>query len=177
MASLIQDKIVEVFEKIHVMGDVNVKHFKAVGTPGQGVNTDYRIVTEIKAFQFEERTEGVKTRDCKINPMMPTPSFDENRDDMNVKYWAKVKISAKIIYERKGRVIASNTYCAETTVGSKRVYKVVDGLNIALGEVLKSIAQDTVDKINDHSDELKDEAEKLAESMANCSCEKDSYRW
>ena len=148
LSSLVQAKIVEVFE--------NKNYFEGVGTLGQGVSTDYRIVTEIRAFQFEVRELGARTSGClEYSDLSLTSQGEENSSKKEMEFWAIAKISVKIIHERKGKVKASNTYCSETIVDSKKVDKVVDRLNVVLGQVLKQISQDTVTEIRSHREELK----------------------
>ena len=171
LASLIQAKIVEVFGETHVINNKDEKVFKGVGTLGQGINTDYRIVTEINAFQFEERIEDVKARDCIEIPRVSNIFISDVNSDLSLTsqgelntlenngkkemvFWAIVEISVKIIYERKGEVIASKSYCSEMIVDSKKVERAVDGLNIVLGEVLEKITQNTVIEINKHRKEF-----------------------
>ena len=148
LSSLIQAKIVEVFE--------NNGYFEGVGIPNQGISTDYRIVTEIRSFQFEERVAGVKTRNCESHDVITL--VNEKNDESKIEYWSVADITVKIIYERKGRVEAIESYCVEGNVESKNAEIAVDGLNFVLGEVLKKIVFFTVKEVKIHLDELKRES-------------------
>ena len=111
LSNLIQAKIVEVFEHF----------FHGVGTTGQGVSIDYRIVTELRAFHLEETIKGNKGSrfyQCseesssawksKINENIEqvneNANITEGNDEEIIEYWAVVEIATKIIYERYGDV-------------------------------------------------------------------------
>ena len=163
LSSLVQAKIVEVFDKDG--------YFQGVGMPNQGVSTDFRIVTEIQAFQFEERDEGIRTRDCWTPIAISRPiisdedavlssnmqgELDVNEivEESKLEYWSVVKISVKVIYERKGKVLAKKSYCTETNVEFKKVEMAVEGMNFVLGEVLEKIVEFTVNAVEGRPNDL-----------------------
>ena len=102
LANLVQTRIVEVFQ--------NTNRVNGVGTPGQGMLADYRIVTEISEFQFSE-------------------------DSIS----ANVVFFVKIINERDGLVLASRKFSAGEELHSMAVETAVKGLNSALNKILIEI--------------------------------------
>ena len=142
LASLIQARMVEVLEPF----------FRGVGTIGQGVSIDYRIVPEIRAFQLEEIVKGKEVGRVK-HCLEYTSSFEEvltknieeideitnvieGNEEEVTEYWAVVEIATKVIHERYGNVILQDEDCAKMKVESRTVRNAVEGLNLALREVL-----------------------------------------
>ncbi len=184
LSSLIQTKIVEVFD--------NKNYFEGVGTLGQGVSTDYRIVSEIRAFQFEVREAGLNNRICQPNSVISRSNFSEyysesndseSNDENKIEFWTVAEISVKIIYDRKGKVVASKSFCAEVRVDDKKVELAVDGLNFVLGELLKTITEYTVKEVRVHIKNLDIEVKKKKARLEaelrtrlrdNCQCKENT---
>ena len=114
LANLVQARIVEVFQ--------NTNRVNGVGTPGQGMLADYRIVTEISEFQFSE-------------------------DSIS----ANVVFFVKIINERDGLVLASRKFSADVELHSMAVETAVKGLNSALNKVLIEIVNWSFIQLNNSS--------------------------
>ena len=114
LANLIQARIVEVFQ--------NTNRVNGVGTPGQGMLADYRIVTEISEFQFSE-------------------------DSIS----ANVVFFVKIINERDGLVLASRKFSADVVLHSMAVETAVKGLNSALNKILIEIVNWSFIQLNNSS--------------------------
>ena len=104
LSNLIQTRIVEAFQ--------STDRVKGVGTPGQGMTVDYRLVTEISEFQF-------------------------NEDDNMV----HVAFFVKIINERDGVVLASDKFTASEVINSKVLNRAVKGMNTALDRILIEIVK------------------------------------
>ncbi len=104
LSNLIQSRIVEAFQ--------STNQIRGVGTPGQGMTVDYRLVTEISEFQFNE---------------------DDNM--VNVAFFVK------IINERDGVVLASDKFTASEAINSKVLNRTVKGLNTALDRILIEIVK------------------------------------
>ncbi|MEZ5840711.1 MAG: ABC-type transport auxiliary lipoprotein family protein [Hyphomicrobiales bacterium] len=97
----------------------NSRRFRAVGRPGDGLLIDYQIVTDIRAFQIE------------------TSGADE----------AVVTISAKILNERNGRVVAARLFTARLPVTASSTGSAVAGLDAAMDAVLGELVGWTVARI------------------------------
>ena len=104
LSNLIQSRIVEAFQ--------STERIKGIGTPGQGMTVDFRLVTEINDFQLDQ-----------------------------VNNTATVTIFVKIINERDGMVLASRKFSASEATSSNTLTRAVRGMNSALDQVLIEIVQ------------------------------------
>ncbi len=91
---------------------------RAVGRPGQGLSIDYQLLTDIRAFQYAD-LEGV----------------------------ARVEITAKVMNDRNGRVLATRTFKGEAAVPENNAVAVVQGLDAALQIVLADIIRWTLQRV------------------------------
>lgn len=91
----------------------NSGRIKAVGLPGEGLLINYQISTEIRAFQL----------------------------DVNGGRRAIVAIAAKIINDRNGRAVATQTFRAEVVVPSDQPAAAVLGMNSAANAVFTDMAE------------------------------------
>ena len=97
----------------------NSRRVRAVGRPGEGLLIDYQIVTDIRAFQIE------------------AAGADE----------AVVTISAKILNERNGRVVAARLFSARVPVSVSSADAAVAGLDAAFDGVLAELVSWTLSRI------------------------------
>ena len=81
---------------------------RAVGRPDQGLSADYRLLSDIRTFEVEVGS---------------TPR-------------AVIEISAKLVSEREGRIVAARLFRASVPAASKEVEAGVVALDAALGQVL-----------------------------------------
>jgi cholesterol transport system auxiliary component len=91
------------------------KQARAVGRPGEGLSIDYQLLTDIRSFGYQAG---------------PTGSAAGN---------AVVEISARMMNDRTGRVVAFRVFRAEVPVAADDAPSVVAGLNAALDEVLREL--------------------------------------
>ncbi|MEP3277324.1 MAG: ABC-type transport auxiliary lipoprotein family protein [Stappiaceae bacterium] len=89
----------------------NSGRVKAVGLPGEGLLINYQISTEIRAFQL----------------------------DVNGGRRAIVSIAAKIINDRNGRAVATETFRAEVAVPTDQPAAAVIGMNSAANQVFTDL--------------------------------------
>lgn len=88
------------------------KQARAVGRPGEGLSIDYQLLTDIRTFGYEAATNGGN---------------------------AVVEISARMMNDRNGRVVAFRVFRAEVPVAADDAAAVVAGLNAALDQVLRDM--------------------------------------
>lgn len=96
------------------------KRARAVGRPGEGLSIDYQLLIDIRAFEYN--TTG------------------------NVGV-ARIELSAKILNDRNGRVVATRVLTGEAPVGADDATGVVAAVDAALNEVLVSLVRWTVSKV------------------------------
>ncbi|MCX5493553.1 ABC-type transport auxiliary lipoprotein family protein [Kaistia dalseonensis] len=96
------------------------KQAKAVGRPGEGLSIDYQLLTDIRSFNFNV---GANSRT------------------------AVVEISARIMNDRNGRVVAFKVFRAEVPVAEDTAPAAVAGLNAALDQVLVELVSWSLGKI------------------------------
>ncbi|MEW5420853.1 ABC-type transport auxiliary lipoprotein family protein [Amorphus sp. 3PC139-8] len=107
------DRLPNVFQSVLAAALENSGRVKAVGLPGQSLLINYQIVTEIRAFQAE------------------TAGSDR----------ALVTISAKILDDRNGRVVASRVFTATQPMRGDTVQAAVDGLDLANQTVVEEMVR------------------------------------
>jgi cholesterol transport system auxiliary component len=88
------------------------KRARAVGLPGQGLSIDYQLLTTIRAFEYRSDTQT-----------------------------AHIEISAKIMDDRNGRVVATRVFTAEKSVEEDKAAAVVGGLEGAIDKVLVDLVR------------------------------------
>ena len=86
------------------------KQARAVGRPGEGLSIDYQLLTDIRTFGYDATT-GI----------------------------AVVEISARMMNDRNGRVVAFRVFRGEAPVAADSAPAVVAGLNSALDDVLRQL--------------------------------------
>ena len=91
---------------------------RSVGRPGQGLSIDYQILTDIRAFEFAT-AEGL----------------------------AKVEISAKLMDDRNGRVVASRVFSTAAPVPENTAVAVVAAMDVALQQVLADMVRWTLTRL------------------------------
>ena len=104
LPKMVQSKLVEAFE--------NTKKVKAVGKPGDSLLIDHRIVTDIRAFQFELR---------------------ENL--------AVVEFSVKILDDESGKVIATKIFSKKAASNDATNLGIITALDFAFDEIVKDLAK------------------------------------
>jgi cholesterol transport system auxiliary component len=96
------------------------KQAKAVGRPGEGLSIDYQLLTDLRTFGYV---------------VGPTGQV------------AQVEISARLMNDRTGRVVAFKVFNAEVPVAADNAPSVVASLNAALDEVLVDLVSWSLSKI------------------------------
>lgn len=89
------------------------KQARAVGRPGEGLSIDYQLLSDIRVFGYEVDASGSGT--------------------------AVVEISARMMNDRNGRVVAFRVFRGEAPVAADDASAVVAGLNAALDDVLRQM--------------------------------------
>ena len=92
---------------------------RAVGRPGEGLLIDYQLITEVREFQID------------------TGGSDS----------AVVTISAKILNDRNGRVVAGKVFSAQTAASATSADAAVAALDRALDNVLREMVAWTLSRI------------------------------
>ena len=100
LPALVQARIIQAFE--------DAAWLRAVGRPDQGLSADYRLVSNIRAFEVEV---GGEPR-------------------------AVVEIAAKLVSDRGGRIVPAGLFRASAPAASAQVEAGVAALDAALGQVL-----------------------------------------
>jgi cholesterol transport system auxiliary component len=103
---------------IEALGQSGRAH--AAGRPGQGLSIDYRLLTDIRAFQYEVGAGGGT---------------------------AVVTIFAQLMDDRNGRVVAGNTFNARVPIAADTAVAVTAGLNTALRQALTALVNWTLARI------------------------------
>lgn len=96
------------------------KQAKAVGRPGEGLSIDYQLLTDIRSFNFVVGPSGNS---------------------------AEVEISARILNDHNGRVVAFKIFKASVPVPADTAPDAVAGLNAALDTVLVDLVSWALSKI------------------------------
>ena len=109
LPKVFQARAIEAFEKSN--------RADAVGRPGEGLNIDYQISTNIRAFEY--RTEGAGG-------------------------YAHVEVAVKIINDRNGDVVAVKTLTGDAPVQADTAEAVVAGVDAALSAVLVELVRWTL---------------------------------
>lgn len=108
----LQDTAPRVLQEILLQTFQNTGNVRAVGVPGQSLLINYQVVTEIRAFQAE--------------------TFGGDR--------ARVSVSAKILDDSNGRVVADRVFSAVVEMPGDGP----DDAALALNAALQSLATDVV---------------------------------
>lgn len=96
------------------------KRAKAVGRPGEGLSIDYQLLTDIRKFDFNVGSGG---------------------------RFAEIELSARLLNDHNGRVIASQVFKASVPVSEDSAGGAVAGLNAALDRVLADLIQWSAGKL------------------------------
>lgn len=96
------------------------KRVRAVGRPGEGLSIDYQLLIDIRAFEYNTST---------------VPGF------------ARIEISAKVLNDRNGRVVATRVLSGAVPVARDDAPNVVAALNAALDQVLVDLVTWTVGEV------------------------------
>jgi len=88
------------------------KQARAVGRPGEGLSIDYQLLTDIRSFGYDATLNGGS---------------------------AVVELSARMMNDRNGRVVAFRLFRAEVPVAADSAPAVIAGLNAALDEILREL--------------------------------------
>jgi len=114
------DRLPAVFQAKAIEAFEQSKRARAVGRPGEGLSIDYQLLVDIRTFEYNTSTN---------------------------QGFARIEISAKILNDRNGRVVATRVLSAEAPVGNDDVEDVVAALNAALDQVLIDLVRWTVEKV------------------------------
>ncbi len=96
------------------------KRVRAVGRPGEGLSIDYQLLIDIRTFEYNTSTgAGI----------------------------ARVEVSAKILNDRNGRVVATRVLTGEAPVIEDDAGDVVAALDVALDQVLVELVNWTVSAV------------------------------
>jgi cholesterol transport system auxiliary component len=101
---LLQARMVQSFENARLM--------KLVGRPGEGLNADYLLISEIRSFD-----------------VVPSASGHE----------AVIEMSVRLVSARTGRIVAGEVLSARSNVASVDGPAVASGFNLALDRVLRDL--------------------------------------
>lgn len=105
------DRLTKLVQARLIEGFENSRRAKAVGKPGDRLSVDYQLSTTIRAFDLV--TDGGKR--------------------------ARIDISARLLNDRSGKVVASKLFTAEVPADSAEPRQVVAAFNLALKTVLKDM--------------------------------------
>jgi cholesterol transport system auxiliary component len=114
------DRLPKVFQAKALEAFEQSKRARAVGLPGEGLSIDYQLLIEIRSFQFVS---------------------------LGKSGFARIEISAKILNDRNGRVVATKTLTSQTEVVSDDAPHVVAAVDTALNEVLVELVRWTVGNV------------------------------
>jgi cholesterol transport system auxiliary component len=112
------DRLPKLFQARAIEAFERSKRARAVGRPGEGLSIDYQLQTDIRSFEY--RTD--------------------NGD-------AHVEVSAKILDDRTGRVVATKVFSSEAPVAANTAPEVVAGVQAALDKVLVALVRWTIGQI------------------------------
>lgn len=104
------DRLPKIVQTRLVQAFENSRRFGGVGRPGEGLAIDYQILTDIRAFEIESGSPGR----------------------------AVVRISAKLLNDRNGDVVASKMFEAQTSAAAGNP-GLVNALDAAFAEVAADI--------------------------------------
>jgi len=85
---------------------------RAIGRPGEGLSIDYQLLTNIRTFAFNVTPSG---------------------------RYAEIEIFAQIMNDRNGKVVEAKVFQASVPVAEDTAPAAVNGLNVALDEVLQQL--------------------------------------
>jgi cholesterol transport system auxiliary component len=105
LPKLLQARIIQSFE--------NARRLRAVGRPGDRLNPDYQLVTDVRAFQISVAS----------NPV------------------AEVEISAKIVLDRAGRIAAGRVFRATVPAAATQGPAAVEALDKAFAKVVTDMIE------------------------------------
>ena len=114
------DRLPAVFQAKAIEAFEQSKRARAVGRPGEGLSIDYQLLIDIRTFEYNTSTD---------------------------QGFARIEISAKILNDRNGRVVATRVLSAETPVTDDGAEGVVAALDATLGQVLVDLVRWTVEKV------------------------------
>lgn len=114
------DRLPKLFQERAIEAFERSRRARAVGRPGEGLSIDYQLLTDIRSFEYDSNGNGGI---------------------------ARVEISARILNDRNGRVLASRLFQGEVTVTQDNAAGVVAGLDGALSQVLTDLVNWTVGRL------------------------------
>ena len=103
------DRLPKLLQARIVQSFENASRLRAVGRPGDRVTADYQLVTDVRAFQVSVADNGV---------------------------FAEVEISAKIVADRSGRIVAARVFRATLPAASSEPPAAVAALDDAFHRVV-----------------------------------------
>ncbi|WP_421722986.1 ABC-type transport auxiliary lipoprotein family protein [Bauldia sp.] len=112
------DRMPKVYQAKAIEAFEKSKRAKAVGRPGEGLSIDYQILTTVRAFEFRPEGDGGG--------------------------YAHIEVSAKIMDDRNGRIVAVKTLTGGAPVVGDTAESVVAGVDAALSEVLVELVRWTL---------------------------------
>lgn len=112
------DKLPRLLQARLIQTFENSGRARAVGKPGQGLAIDYQVVTDIRRFEYQAKERQ-----------------------------AAVEISAKLMNDRDGRVVATQIFRAEVPVASDSAKAIITALDGALDKVLVGILRWVVGRV------------------------------
>lgn len=114
------DRLPAVFQAKAIEAFEQSNRARAVGRPGEGLSIDYQLLIDIRSFEYASSGKrGV----------------------------ARVEVSAKILNDRNGRVVATRILTGEAPVARDEASDVVAAVDAALNQVLVELVRWTVGKV------------------------------
>lgn len=114
------DRLPAVFQAKAIEAFEQSQRARAVGRPGEGLSIDYQLLIDIRAFEFASSgNRGV----------------------------ARIEVSAKILNDRNGRVVATRVFKGEAPAARDEAGYVVAAVDAALNQVLIDLVRWTVGKV------------------------------
>jgi cholesterol transport system auxiliary component len=114
------DRLPKVLQARAIEAFEQSKRARAVGRPGDGLSIDYQLLIDIRSFQYVTDGNGG---------------------------YAHVEISAKILNDRNGRVVATKILTGEAPVERDTAVAVVAGVNAAMNDVLIDLVRWTLGRV------------------------------
>ncbi|SDB41311.1 cholesterol transport system auxiliary component [Bauldia litoralis] len=112
------DRMPKVYQAKAIEAFEKSKKAKAVGRPGEGLSIDYQLLTNIRSFEY--RTDGAGGG------------------------FAHIEVTAKIMDDRNGRIVAVRTLTGDAAVHEDSAEGVVAGVDAALSQVLIELVRWTL---------------------------------
>jgi len=103
---LVQARLIEAFENAGIA---------AVGRPGESLAIDYRVIVDVRSFEFEALT-----------------------------HTARVALAVRLLDDRDGRVVAQQTFTGASATATDSAGDIVLGLDAALGTALSGLVRWTL---------------------------------